>query len=123
MRKTTHERCLPRVKTIGKAAEAMAAPAMTCKTVVVDSDPRWARRSSKAKAHQATVVMCHAKRSVPSVNSVPPKSFGTLPRLNRRIRMYRSPKYECAHPVTKMSAAAMRSIEKWRARKVVGYAA
>ena len=108
--KTTHDRCLPRVNKIGKAADANAVPAMTCRTPVAESDPRCAKISNSAIAHQATVVMCQAKRSVPSVNAVPPKSFGRLPRLNRRMSMYRSPRYECAHPVMKMRTAATRSI-------------
>jgi len=45
-----------------------------------------------AKPHQAMVVRCQVNRNTRLVNQSLPSNLGKLSRLNKRIRMYFSPK-------------------------------
>ena len=62
-----------------------------------------------ANPNQAIVVMCQAKRSVFLVKASFPKSLGSGCRKSR-IRMYFSPRYECAMPMATVNTIAMKSM-------------
>lgn len=107
-RNASQTKCRPRDTTRVSAALTRNVTANTADTVDDDTGP-WANKNSSAPApHHATLVRCQAKRSVRTVNSVPPKSFGKSSRRNRRIRMYFSPRNEWAMPTASARAAASR---------------
>jgi hypothetical protein len=64
-----------------------------------------------AKPNQVIEVMCQANLRVFLVNSSLPNNSGILSLRNKRIKMYFSPKYECAIPVVSMITAAMVNID------------
>lgn len=110
-----HDKCFP--------FDAIKETAKCMKNVVAITYPMystfiscWVKSISiKPSPNQATVVRCQAKRKVFFVKFVPPNNFGKLLRLNKRIRIYFSPRYEWANPIIAISKNAIcKAIESTR---------
>jgi len=92
-RKKIQEKCLPRVTTSEIMKLAKEVSTMILAIVAFEEDISRVSRIA-ANANQATVVRCHAKRSVRPVSRPLLNILGRCPLLIRGMRIKRSPKYE-----------------------------
>lgn len=94
-KKNNHDKCLPRENSNDTSPLIVNTTAIVMR-ISVRILPLGLERKYNiaANPHQASVVRCQANLKIRLVNQSLPSSLGKLSRLNKRIKMNFSPKYE-----------------------------